>query len=287
VTPQSGSEVNLDWRGVLLRVGLFLLIGILGLMVFASALSFFLAPDVNSMISTFAAAALANAITVRVYERGRLSDLGLGWLAGSRTQLLWGLGLGAAAPAIILGDAWAASAAKFQPTEAPEHKWATLAFVACLLLFAAAGEELLFHGYAFQVLIRAMGPYATILPVGVLFGFMHAGNPNVKPLALLNTMLWGILLGWAYLRSGALWLPIGLHFGWNLSLMLIEGNVSGIIIGATGYQLVWYHPSLWSGGAYGLEGSPLTAIAAVVLFFVIRRVVPSPDREGGGSDVKE
>src|SRR5262249_16800023 len=160
-----------------------------------------------------AAAALANAITVRVYERGRLADIGLGWLPPSRNEFLWGLGLGMAAPVIILGDAWAMGAARFESTEAPDHNCATIPFAAALLLFAAAGEELLFHGYAFQVVIRSMGAYATILPVGVLFGFMHAGNPNVKPLALINTMLWGVLLGWAFVRTGALWLPIGLHFG--------------------------------------------------------------------------
>jgi membrane protease YdiL (CAAX protease family) len=270
-------EPKPNWRGVLLRVGLFLLIGFFALVGFTSALNFFLAPEISSMIATFAAAALANAITVRVYERGRLADIGLGWLARSRLDFLWGLGLGMAAPILILGDAWAMGAARFEATEAPEHKWATMTFVAVLLLFAAAGEELLFHGYAFQVLIRSMGAYATILPVGVLFGFMHAGNPNATPLALVNTMLWGILLGWAFVRTNALWLPIGLHFGWNLALMLMEGNVSGIIMGATGFRLVWKNPSIWSGGLYGLEGSPLTAIAAVAIFFTIRRVVPAKE----------
>ena len=30
-------------------------------------------------VGTFLAAAVANAITVRIFERGRLSDMGLGW----------------------------------------------------------------------------------------------------------------------------------------------------------------------------------------------------------------
>ena len=73
---------------------------------------------------------------------------------------------------------------------------------------------------------------------------------------------------------GDLWLPIGLHFGWNLALTLLEGNLSGITMGVTGFVLRWKNATIWSGGLYGLEGSPLTAVAVVVLFFVIRRVLP-------------
>jgi membrane protease YdiL (CAAX protease family) len=263
-----------DFRGFLLRIGMFVLIGGISLVAFATVLNYFLAPEVNSMFSTFAAAALANAVTVRIYERGRLADVGLGWLKRSPLEFLWGVALGALAPIIILGDAWAAGAARFEATSPVEHRAATIAFVSVLLLFSAAGEELLFRGYAFQLMIRTMGAYATILPMAVLFGFMHLSNPNVTRTALLNTVLWGILLGWAYLRTQALWLPLGLHFGWNLALALLEGNVSGITMGLTGFALRWKHVTIWSGGQYGLEGSPLTAIAVVVLFFVIRRVIP-------------
>jgi 2-hydroxychromene-2-carboxylate isomerase len=53
----------------------------------------------------------------------------------------------------------------------------TFVFVTVILIFGAAGEEILFRGYGFQVLLRSIGPFATILPVGVLFGALHAGNP--------------------------------------------------------------------------------------------------------------
>ncbi len=43
---------------------------------------------------------------------------------------------------------------------------------------AAAGEEMIFHGYAFQILVQKIGPYAAVIPVGVIFGLLHGGNPN-------------------------------------------------------------------------------------------------------------
>ena len=38
-----------------------------------------------------------------------------------------------------------------------------------LLIFGAVGEEMLFHGYGFQLLVGKIGVYATILPVSILF----------------------------------------------------------------------------------------------------------------------
>jgi membrane protease YdiL (CAAX protease family) len=140
-------------------------------------------------------------------------------------------------------------------------------FVLVLLLFGAVGEEMLFHGYGFQVLLGSMGTWATILPTSVLFAWAHSSNLSISPLALLNTAAWGVLLGWGFWRSGDLWLPIGLHVGWNWALPLAGANLSGFTINVTGYAIRWKVPSLWSGGEYGPEGGLLTTAVLVLLFF--------------------
>jgi hypothetical protein len=62
-----------------------------------------------------------------------------------------------------------------------------------------------------------------------------------------------------------LWLPIGLHFGWNLTLPLFGVNVSGLRMDETGYEMSWTACALWSGGAYGPEASVLTSAVVVLL----------------------
>ena len=64
----------------------------------------------------------------------------------------------------------------------------------------------MFHGYGFQALARQLGAFATVLPVGVLFGLAHAGNPGANGVAILNTIAWGVLLGCAYVSNVA-WSP--------------------------------------------------------------------------------
>jgi membrane protease YdiL (CAAX protease family) len=264
--------------GIALRVGLYALIGWLTLVISATLMVWILGRRdslfVIAALSVFAAAAVANAIAVRVYERGRLSDLGLGWTPTALREFLTGAGIAAGAAALILTGAFAVGAAHFEPVPASEHPWSSLIFVVIVLLFGAAGEEMLFHGYAFQLLIRSLGAFATILPFSIIFGFAHLGNQNASNLGILNTILWGVLLGYAYWRTKALWLPIGLHFGWNFALPLFGVNLSGFTMNVMGYALRWRAGDLWSGGGYGPEGSVLTTAVVMVLFFAVHRVIP-------------
>ena len=140
-----------------------------------------------------------------------------------------------------------------------------------ILFCGSAGEELLFRGYGFQILLRSVGTWATILPVGVLFAALHAFNPSASVLGIINTAGFGVLFGYAFLRSHDLWLPIGLHFGWNITLPLFGVNVSGLKIGVTGHVLEWSAGRLWSGGDYGPEASIVTSAVMLALFVYIRK----------------
>jgi hypothetical protein len=262
-----------DLLGLILRVGLFILIGYLSFNVFGIALLWLTNGSllITATMAAFAAAALANAITVRIYERGQLSALGLGWTKASSREFLLGMGSGAGAACLVLLLPGAAGMASFEKVPGSEHIVASLAFVSIVLLFGAFGEEMLFHGYAFQLLIRRIGGFATILPAAVIFGIAHMDNPNRNLLGIVNTMLWGFVFGYAYLRTSALWLPIGLHFGWNVALPMLGANLSGFTMGVTGYALHWKAGDLWSGGGYGPEGSLLTTAIVMVLFFVVHR----------------
>jgi uncharacterized protein len=257
--------------GVLLRVGVFALIAILGYYIFPWAMIIVGSPFVIAALSTFAAAAVANAIALRIYERGQLADIGLGWTAASRRNLALGVLGGIGAGIVVLGGPILFRVADLEPAPDQRAQWSSLLFVSIVLLFGAVGEEMLFRGYGFQVLVKAIGPFATILPISVLFGLAHTQNLHFTWLALLNTILWGIVLGYAFILSGDLWLPVGLHFGWNWVLPLLGANLSGFTMGVTGYSLHWKIGELWSGGEYGPEGGWFTTAVVAALFFYLHK----------------
>ena len=273
-TQTTPARFDPDKLRLLVRVGVFVLLVILGRMVFPVLMQPFGGLLVVSALSAFATGALANALVARGWERGQLSDFGLGWAPNSGREFATGIAGGAGGAALIVVAAVVSGLANFDTVPLAVRAWGGIPVLAVVLLFGSVGEELVFHGYAFQHLVRHMGEFATVLPVGILFGLMHLGNQNVTLLAVVNTIAWGVLLGCAYLRTRALWLPIGMHFGWNVAMPFLGVNLSGFTIAVTGYELHWRTGVLWGGGAYGLEGGLLTTVVVAGLFVLLYRAIP-------------
>ena len=255
--------------GVALRVGIYVLFVLVGLFLFAWLLNAVGGYLVASAVGVFLTAVIANGLVMRIFERANLVQIGLGWNGASIRNLLVGLAGGTGAACMVLALPVVFRLAEFQAVPDADPRLRTVLFVGVVLIFGALGEEMLFRGYAFQVLVAYMGPYATVLPFGILFGLAHWGNLNASTLSLVNTCAWGVLLGYAFLRSGDLWLPTGLHLGWNWALPLFGVNLSGFTMRVTGYALHWNIGALWSGGDYGPEGGLLTTGIVVLLFLFL------------------
>jgi uncharacterized protein len=217
-------------------------------------------------ISGFLGAALSNSLAMRIWERLHLADVGFHWNREAGWNLLLGLAGGIGSACLVLAPPLLLGIARVRAVPDAAADWTTFLFVTILLLFGATGEEMLFRGYGFQILLRSLGEWATIIPAAVLFAALHSGNPNATPLALVNTAGFGVLFGYALLRSGDLWLPIGLHFGWNFTLPVFGVNVSGFTMRVTNYALEWTAGPLISGGDYGPEASVLTSLVLFALF---------------------
>ena len=244
------------------------------LLIVASALWGLDLPFVTAVAASLTAALLGNLLGMRIYEQLSFRDIGLWWNARSRHNLRIGLVGGAGAAFLVLGPAILFGTARFQAASGGWPPARSVLYVIAMLALGSAAEEILFHGYAFQVLLHDWGPFAAVASIAVVFAVMHTNNPAASPLGLINTAAFGAVFGYAFLRSRDLWLPIGLHFGWNVTLPLFGVNVSGLKIGLTGYRMEWSAGTLWSGGDYGPEGSALTsAVMLALLAYLLRAPV--------------
>ena len=266
-------------KAALIRLGVFASIAIVTYIVSSMALFWLLGKGemlVIAIASNFTAAAMASAISLRVFERGQLADIGLGWNNASRRNLIVGLlgGIGAALVVLLVPVAF--RVASIHPAPGQHFEWTNLVYFTLIFAFGAIAEEMLFRGYGFQVFMKGSGPFGAILPFSLLFAFTHANNPAFGLLPFLNTLFWGVLLGYSFLCSGDLWLPIGLHFGWNWVLPMLGDNLSGLTMRMTGYTMDWKIGGLWSGGAYGVEGGLLTTLIIVLLFLYLRKAPVHP-----------
>ncbi len=264
--------------GIVLRVAFFVAIVVIGLRLITISLYAVFGVIIAGTVGLCATGVLANILTMRIFDRRPFTDIGLG--GGNASLRNFGLGglFGGGAAALMLLAPLIAGTGHLVVRPGSSAGWSSLIFYLVAIWLGAAGEEMIFRGYAFQLLVQKIGPYATILPVAVIFGFAHASNPNSSELGILNTMIWGVLLGYAFLRSRDLWLPIGLHYGWNAVLPLFGVNLSGLTIDVTRYLYKWDLLPLWSGGNYGPEGGLLATIFTIALFFALAKAPVAPQK---------
>lgn len=146
--------------------------------------------------------------------------------------------------------------------------WPDLAVAALggLVLFAAVGlaEELIFRGAVMTLLSWAFWPWLGLAVNAAIFGLAHAGNAGASLAGVVNVGLFGVMTGIFYLRSGSLWLPIGLHWGWDFGETSIFGFPDSGLPPHSVVNLQVHGPDLWTGGAFGPEASLLTPIVIVL-----------------------
>jgi membrane protease YdiL (CAAX protease family) len=138
---------------------------------------------------------------------------------------------------------------------------------------AALAEEVAFRGYPFRRLIEAIGPIAATIGMSLFFGLGHVLKPGATWTSVFVTMLAGLLLSVAWLRTHGLWLPWGLHFAWNASIGILFGlPISGISDFSSVVQTRSFGPLWLTGGNYGPEGAVFTAFVLLIAVVVLVRI---------------
>jgi membrane protease YdiL (CAAX protease family) len=193
----------------------------------------------------------------RFIDRRSFLSLGL-----KLTRQAWmDLVVGFAIPGLLMGLVFALELG-FGWTTFKRWAWQGVPFAEVLLgifsglvafILVGFSEEILSRGYHLQNLKDGLGLYWALLLSSCIFALLHTGNPNSSWISTLGIVLAGYFLAYGWIRTGQLWLSIGLHIGWNF----FEGNVFGFpVSGLTTFRLINHHPTgppLITGGSFGPE----------------------------------
>jgi membrane protease YdiL (CAAX protease family) len=179
-----------------------------------------------------------------------------------------GIALGIVLFSAVMGLFWAVGA--YHSTG-----WGTVAALGTGAVFSLLGaivEEILFRGFLFRLLAGVAGTWIAVLMTSALFGVAHASNPGASLLSSIAIALEaGVLLGAAYAVTGRLWLPIGLHAGWNFAEGSVFGmSVSGSSAGTALIAGTVKGPTMLTGGGFGPEASvPAVVVCLGVAFLLL------------------
>ena len=151
-----------------------------------------------------------------------------------------------------------------------------------LFLFVAICEEIIFRGYMLQTLESRWGSGVAVVGSALLFGLAHLANdvPSATPAQRLAGPVYiafeaGLPMGAAFLLTRRLWLPIGLHWGWNFFESAVYGTAdSGMPVSPT-HTLLFSKtagPFLLTGGPFGPEAGLPCLLAGTVAGLLLLRL---------------
>ena len=207
-------------------------------------------------------------------EDHRIAAQGLPRVRGWLKQFVMGLVLGFVLPALAVAPIliWGQYRYKLLWNW---HFLPNLIAVVLTLLVGALAEELMFRGFPFQHLEKGIGTVQAVVVLSTFYALLHLVNPSATVWGIANTFLIGVLLTVAYLRTRALWLPWGIHFGWNATLGLLFGlPVSGIRAFNLWIYTEVYGPKWLTGNLYGIEAAA-TGTAAILIGILLVATMPA------------
>ncbi len=83
-------------------------------------------------------------------------------------------------------------------------------------------EELIFRGALLYIAIRKLGIRTACVISAIAFGIYHwftfgsFGDPGQMLIIFVMTGTWGLMFAFSFAKTGSLYLPVGIHLGWNL-----------------------------------------------------------------------
>jgi uncharacterized protein len=156
--------------------------------------------------------------------------------------------------------------------------WGMLLVDAAFFAFLALAEEVAFRGYAFQRFARALGPVGASAGFAVYYALVQRFALGASHASFAVSLVLGLLLSAAFLRTRALWLSWGLNFGWKASRALLFGlAVSGDSSHSPVVQGDPMGPLWLTGGGFGLDASWTALLILLAAFPVLFRITRDLD----------
>jgi len=146
-----------------------------------------------------------------------------------------------------------------------------------VFLLAAGLEEWVMRGYVYRTLRERWPAWIAALVSSLFFSLLHAWNPNVSALALLNVLLAGMVLAALVERTGSLWSSTIAQGVWNFAVAcLLSVPLSGVPMFHLLKVSIAGDPRA-TGDGFGPEGSvALTAIGLLLAALLWRGMWSRP-----------
>lgn len=152
-------------------------------------------------------------------------------------------------------------------------------FMIILFFFAflihAFSETVFFFGYFMTSVARDYKISIAIIYGAIMFSLVHGSSEEINYILLLNTLLFGAILGIYVFKRGDIWGAFGILAMWNFIGGCVFGTQSNTLSKIPSIFILEQNEnmSLANGGAVGIEGGICTTVIlliALALIFLLK-----------------
>lgn len=214
---------------------------------------------------------IACIIIWKVFEKTKISKMGMTSIKSGYKELIVGLVLGAvtisiaAIVIIAIGDV-----KLINPISEPQISMSLL-YGLISFIFVGFGEEILSRGYIMSVLKQTRNKWIVLIMPALIFAALHLGNNGIDVLSFINLFLVGVLFAYMFMKSKNIWMPIGYHITWNY----FQGYIWGFKVSGTNsnglYAIENITNNIINGGDFGPEGGVIVTIIICLTFYFVYR----------------
>ncbi|MFW2487171.1 CPBP family intramembrane glutamic endopeptidase [Clostridium chromiireducens] len=210
----------------------------------------------------------------KIWDKRKVADMGLTSIKNSWKDLCIGLLSGAisfSVVAIIL--LCTKSVEMVNSINKPNFSWG-LIIELIIFIFVGINEELFARGYCMTVLKQTKKAYVPIIVSSIIFALMHSLNQGISLIAYLNLFLFGLSMGYVFIKTKNIWISIGYHITWNY----FQGDIFGFLVSGNStnsiYNIKTVTPNLINGGSFGPEGGLVVTALLIATIFIIYKFLP-------------
>ncbi len=230
-------------------------------------------------------------IARRYFDKRSFASLGLKRDRRAWQHLWLGIGIASLLMLLIFLTELAAGWLQFEGFIWQQPNWTDNLpqFLEWGLIWLVVGfyEELLSRGYHLQNLEDGLNKVWAVLLSSAYFGMLHFTNPYATWVSTLGITVIAFWLAYAYLHTRSLWLPIGIHIGWNF----FQGTIFGFPVSGLTMPHLLHHtpsgPTLFTGGDFGPEAGLIVLPALAIGAILVWRIPPTllQERESDGKKI--
>jgi len=215
----------------------------------------------------------------KLWDKGRVREIGFTNIKSGWKDLGVGLLIGAVSFSVVAFILLATKSVEMVNSFGMPKFSKALVIQLIIFIFVGINEELFCRGYCMTVLKQTKKVWAPLIVSAIIFSAMHSMNGGISLIAYINLFLFGIFMGYLFIKTKNIWMCIGYHITWNY----FQGDVFGFLVSGNTtdsiYSIKVLNHNIINGGSFGPEGGLVVTALLVISLLLVYKFIPNRESD--------